>query len=345
MVKVTNMFGDEYSGKVGTAGVFAKWKGRQYRRKYVIPANPKTSKQTNVRNNFTNAVANWHEFWSIQKRVFSYLGAGQTLSGFNLWVSRYQKAATSGGSLPVQPLMGYRQFGTAKTTVSGEALTSGAADHTLAYNPAVMSSLTFSKGTSSVAIEAVVERERSVIRIPVAITGAVTMDYTAGGRIITGEAIATNPAAGLEQRIYWGPIDAGSVHVYVDGTEVDALEVALEAGAIHFTNTVPDTSDATVSYDYYTPLEDAKLEAVKADTTFVVWREYSNTKGVMWVAATVEDQNYDMTITAPGYVPGTYANVAANVVAKDEGLTMSTTNEPAVMQEISVEGRKTLNPS
>ncbi|GAI00952.1 unnamed protein product [marine sediment metagenome] len=54
MVKIINIFGDVYSGQAGKAGVFAKWKGRQYRRKYVIPANPKTTMQIAVRNSFTN---------------------------------------------------------------------------------------------------------------------------------------------------------------------------------------------------------------------------------------------------------------------------------------------------
>ncbi|GAI60341.1 unnamed protein product [marine sediment metagenome] len=49
MVKIINIFGDVYSGQAGKAGVFAKWKGRQYRRKYVIPANPKTTMQLLVR--------------------------------------------------------------------------------------------------------------------------------------------------------------------------------------------------------------------------------------------------------------------------------------------------------
>ena len=45
MVKITNIFGDRYSGQAGKAGVFATWKGRQYRRSYVIPANPKSTSQ------------------------------------------------------------------------------------------------------------------------------------------------------------------------------------------------------------------------------------------------------------------------------------------------------------
>ncbi len=56
MVKIINIFGDQYSGQAGKAGVFAKWKGRQYRRAYVIPANPKTTMQMIIRGYFENAV-------------------------------------------------------------------------------------------------------------------------------------------------------------------------------------------------------------------------------------------------------------------------------------------------
>ena len=65
MVKIVNIFGDQYSGQAGKAGVFAKWKGRQYRRAYVIPANPNTTKQQEVRQNLANAVTLWHLYNTV----------------------------------------------------------------------------------------------------------------------------------------------------------------------------------------------------------------------------------------------------------------------------------------
>jgi len=63
MVKIINIFGDQYSGQAGKAGVFAKWKGRQYRRAYVIPANPKSPMQQIIRLFIPShrAGAKWYE--------------------------------------------------------------------------------------------------------------------------------------------------------------------------------------------------------------------------------------------------------------------------------------------
>ena len=91
MVKITNIFGDSYSGQAGKAGVFAKWKGRQYRRAYVIPSNPNTTKQQSVRTNLSNAIDRWHEYQTEQRRAYGYMSAGLVMSGFNLFVSRWQK--------------------------------------------------------------------------------------------------------------------------------------------------------------------------------------------------------------------------------------------------------------
>ena len=113
MVKIINIFGDVYSGQAGKAGVFAKWKGRQYRRKYVIPANPKTTMQMVVRGYFTNAVAAWHTYHSIQRLVYSYLATGLVMSGFNLLVRRWQKAATQALTLPIDPQEGIKQIASA----------------------------------------------------------------------------------------------------------------------------------------------------------------------------------------------------------------------------------------
>ncbi|GAJ13427.1 unnamed protein product, partial [marine sediment metagenome] len=80
--------------QAGKAGVFAKWKGRQYRRAYVIPANPKTTMQKIIRGYFENAVDAWHTYTGLQRLVYSYLATGLVMSGFNLLVRRWMVAAT-----------------------------------------------------------------------------------------------------------------------------------------------------------------------------------------------------------------------------------------------------------
>ncbi|GAI39962.1 unnamed protein product [marine sediment metagenome] len=106
MVKIKNIFGDEYSGAAGKAGVFAKWKGRQYRRKYVIPANPNTTMQKTVRGHFSSAVALWHTWPSLKKRAYSYLCSGLVMSGFNLLVKRYQLWKLVGKPEVLDPIHG-----------------------------------------------------------------------------------------------------------------------------------------------------------------------------------------------------------------------------------------------
>lgn len=54
MAKVKNpLMGMEAAGAIGDSLVMAKWKGVQYARKYVIPANPRTTEQTKTRDVFT----------------------------------------------------------------------------------------------------------------------------------------------------------------------------------------------------------------------------------------------------------------------------------------------------
>lgn len=62
MAKVSGpLFSMEASGSYGGAITFAKWKGRQYSRQLVIPANPNTADQEMVRNRLrvTGAAQKW----------------------------------------------------------------------------------------------------------------------------------------------------------------------------------------------------------------------------------------------------------------------------------------------
>ena len=62
MAKVSGpLFSMEASGSYGGAIVFAKWKGRQYSRQLVIPSNPNSADQEEVRNRLrvTGAIQKW----------------------------------------------------------------------------------------------------------------------------------------------------------------------------------------------------------------------------------------------------------------------------------------------
>lgn len=320
MVKVRNIFGDVYSGKVGKAGVFATWKGRQYRRSWVKPANPNTPAQQAVRNNFKNAVAEWQGFSIYQKTAYNNLATPYQISGFNLWVSRYQKAAAQGLPLPTEPMEGIKQIGSAYTNQSTPTVAD--AEQTLT-GPIQIGSLSFTAGTTGVSLKAIVYIDRGMVVFPSAIAGTVAIDYEAGGRKVTGEVLATDPAAGDRAFTKYWPINFRSVHVYVDGVEVDALEVDCANGKAYFTNTAPADTSGTINYVSYTPIANAKLEVYKAGTQTLVWRGYSDPDGFLPLAATTEDEPYDFVLTAAGYTAVSRVSQTAADVTKEELIIMT----------------------
>lgn len=240
MVKILNIFGDQYSGQAGHAGVFAKWKGRQYRRMYVIPANPKTTMQMRVRGFFTSAVAMWHDWRSLQRLAFSYLATGLVMSGFNLLVRRYQKAATTGATLPLAPLQGIKQIASASEAGTAVAMT---ADNPFELDPypVQIKTLTYTPlGADTIVMAAYIDLEMGDVRIPtrlLTVLGEIAADggllaagdkllitYTSGGRTITREELATAevydgnggycfPAKDYRTEFY--PIDMESVVVEI----------------------------------------------------------------------------------------------------------------------------------
>jgi len=207
MVKILNIFGDQYSGQAGKAGVFAKWKGRQYRRKYVIPANPKTTMQMRVRGFFKAAVILWHGWSSLQRLVFSYLATGLVMSGFNLLVRRYQKAATTGAALPLAPLQGIKQICSDSEAGTASPITA-TNPFPLDPHPVQLKTLTYTPGgTDTDEMLAYIDLEMGDVRIPTRILGTLgeietpvtplatgdklLISYTSGGRTIEREELAT----------------------------------------------------------------------------------------------------------------------------------------------------------
>ena len=324
MVKITNIFGDEYSGQAGKAGVFAKWKGRQYRRKYVIPSNPRTTKQTSVRNSFKAAVNMYHDFSSLQRLAYDYMVAGKTMSGFNLIVSRWQKMTDVERASYIKPYEGIKQIGSGEggpgtpiSTVSGQA------EYTSAEKPLVIGESYFSPGTSGVDVVAAISDLRGRVDIVSAPTNDLTIDYTSGGRTITGETITGSAGnTGTFYTEYW-PIDYSSVHVYDGGTEVDGMEVDEINGKFYFTNTTPGDTSGSITPIYYTPVSDAKLESKKVDTNFITWRDYSDENGIIKLAQTAEDGNRDISVVASGYQDVIKANISPDSAARTEYIALT----------------------
>lgn len=355
MVKITNIFGDRYSGQAGKAGVFANWKGRQYRRSYVIPANPNTTKQQSVRNNLKNGVIRWHLYCSTIRKAYAYMAAGLVMSGFNLLVRRWQKAMPDSDTAMVAPTLGIKQIGHTKDEDSETAPAPTAHEFSLGHSPCVIGSGVFTKGVSGVAMDAYVEKDQGYIRIPVAINDAegakgsetaleagdqLLISYEASGRIVTREVLVTlagaetefpaaaTMAAALQTKYF--PIDWGTVKIEtndVDGgenqyTQLESLEIDSRLGLIYYDLTDSGEVDDDYTYDWYVPYEDAKLEATKSDTSFISWRDYSDAEGFLPIAQTAEDEAYDLVYTYTGQTPVLATGKTAALAALTEFVDM-----------------------
>jgi hypothetical protein len=74
-------------GKVGDT-VFSKWKGTNYIRTRVTPANPNTTAQQNVRDAMARLVSIWQELDADLKAAWDVWGATLQISGFNGFVKK-----------------------------------------------------------------------------------------------------------------------------------------------------------------------------------------------------------------------------------------------------------------
>ena len=334
MVKITNIFGDSYSGQAGKAGVFAKWKGRQYRRAYVIPANPNTTKQQAVRSNLSNAIDRWHSYQTQQRRAYGYMSAGLVMSGFNLFVSRWQKEMPDSDENMIVPSLGIKQVGHTKTT--RQDLNPAPTNHSfsLTYQPVVIGSLTGTESGTDPALDAYVSIHQGFIRIPTEITKAdgakgtgaslaegdeLVISYESSGRVVTREVIYTIPTGqssipakatmALALRAAYAPIDYGTVVIETDDkdgggnqwTQLESIEIDALIGKIYYDMTDWADASSAIDYDSYTGLEDTKLEATKSDTSFIAWRDYSDSDGLIPISLTKEDETFDLVFTKTGH--------------------------------------------
>jgi len=322
MVKVRNIFGDIYSGKVNKAGVFATWKGIQYRRMYVVPSNPKTPAQTTIRGYFKNAVDAFHDWNSYMKLCYDYLAAGQAMSGYNLWISRYQKATAAGEAAPGDPIFGVMMVGSAFTLIETEEVTAGTSPLSLAHAKVgfwlaeeaatgeTRDGLTVTNLGADPAIEAYIDLKLGQVYFAENMTGAVTISYEAGGRVVTDEAIGTDPTAGTQYLCLHSPVDIGTVVIKEAAVQIESVEIDNVAGKIYYDKTEALTNP-TVDYYYLTPLSNARIQIEKTNTSFVCWRDYADTNGIIELALTSEDQPYDLVVDLANYVSQSYTERSA----------------------------------
>lgn len=71
------------SGQLGKTMVFSKWKGVSYARQHVIPANPRTTKQTNNRAVWSMLNTAWLYAPTAVQAAFNAFATGKALTGRN----------------------------------------------------------------------------------------------------------------------------------------------------------------------------------------------------------------------------------------------------------------------
>jgi len=319
MVKVTSVLGLKFSGQLGKTVVFANWKGVDYMRAYAEPSNPNTPAQQAVRGSFTNAVDKWHTFNTVQRGAYGYLASGEKYSGYNLFVSRWQKRTPAQRSAYVAPYVGFLQLGSGAAATDGSVTNvTDTPEATTADKPIVIGSVGYTKGSGTFDPYAVIDIVRGRIDILKNVTGALTISYVTNGKTVTDEAIADSPTAG--QFFYTDnlDIDYQSVVLKAAGSEIHALEVDILAGKFYAQGATTFTGGSTITFDHYTPAENVKLETTKVDTTFITFRGYSDANGLLKVGLTSEDGDHDVRYQSASYASLVLASQAPASAAADQ---------------------------
>ncbi len=90
--------------------VFSKWRGINYIRSRVIPANPKTSNQTAVRNALAHLVSLWQAVTSLVRNNRNAYASGKALSGFNSFIGDNIVKERDGDLLDITKDLGYSKL-------------------------------------------------------------------------------------------------------------------------------------------------------------------------------------------------------------------------------------------
>jgi hypothetical protein len=187
------------SGKFAGSMVFSKWKGRNYVRQLVTPANPKSAKQTGIRCMLGYLAQTWATLGNLAKATWDEIAASRAISAFNAFSSvnltRWQNGLAPAQANPAA------ETSTA-LTVSTQTLTGGSGCITLTLA---------ASGTTDLA-GFIIYRAAAEITVP---------SWT--------NAIAVIDASGAGTATYVdSPLDAGTYHYRVAAFNTDG-----KLGATH----------------------------------------------------------------------------------------------------------------
>jgi hypothetical protein len=79
------------SGTIAKTLTFSKWKGQNYVRQRVIPANPRSTAQTEVRGAFAFASNIWKNMGSLGIAPWNSFALGQVLTGRNAFIGQFTR--------------------------------------------------------------------------------------------------------------------------------------------------------------------------------------------------------------------------------------------------------------
>lgn len=118
-------------GAIGKTQVYAKWKGIPYARKYVIPANPRSTDQTLTRSVFTTLTKVWKNLTTDATAPFAAFATGKPLTDRNAFLkfnvtalrpgsdwSLLVGSPGAGGGVPLAAFSAAGGVGTIATTVT-----------------------------------------------------------------------------------------------------------------------------------------------------------------------------------------------------------------------------------
>jgi len=276
------------------------------------------------------------------------------MSGFNLLVSRWQKAATQAATLPYAASEGIKQVASATSQKDDETVPSTANPAALVAKPVSIGSLICGTTWASAVQDALVDIEMGDIRIPLQIANVdgakaaeavvadgdlIVISYTSGGRTITREVLLTyltgteefeaRATIGVALRTKYYPVDFKSVVIEcydLSATtyyQLESEEIDNKLGKVYLDMSA--LFDATDQHSYlsFTAIELAKLEVTKVDTSFITWRAYSDANGHLPIAQTIEDETYDWALSAAAKVSAIRAAQSSVLATKHELITLA----------------------
>ena len=96
--------------------VFSKWKGINYIRSRVVPANPKTAAQTAIRNALARLVSLWQDAYPSMAINWDDWASGRDYSGFNKFIGKNVIDERDGNLLDIMQEVGFTKLLTMAAT-------------------------------------------------------------------------------------------------------------------------------------------------------------------------------------------------------------------------------------